>query len=215
MTSGNSKKKYKEIIFLVSLLKFCIMGRPAEEKKYFTVEEYLQFEEVSETRHEFYKNELFPIESTTRRHNSIVNNIMIAMRPTFRNKGCDVFTEAVKVEVLKNVYYPYPDLVLTCDPDDTHQQMVKSPILIVEVESPSTTQHDHSFKWSQYRKIPSLRYYMMVAQDEISIELYSRNSNISIWTYQEFTSLDDVLYFEVIDFHLDVKTIYEMIEFKD
>ncbi len=189
------------------------MGHPAEEKKYFTVEEYLQFEEKSEIRHEFYKNELFPIEATTRRHNEIVQNILFALRAYFREKGCKIFSEAVKVEVLKNIYYPYPDLVLTCDPEDTHQQMVKSPILIVEVESPGTAQHDHTFKWSQYRKIPSLRYYLMVTQNQISVELYSRNSNTTLWAYQEFSSLDDIIHFESLDFQIDMKTIYELIEF--
>ncbi len=203
----------KNRIFHLSLpTKLRIMGHPIKEKKHFRVEEYLQFEEESEIRHEFYNNELFPIEATTRRHNEIVQNILFALRAIIRAKGCKIFSEAVKVEVLKNIYYPYPDVVLTCDPEDTHQQMIKSPVLIVEVESPSTFQHDHTFKWMQYRKIPSLRYYMMVAQDSISVELYSRNSNTSLWAFQEFISLEDVLHFELLDFQLSLSTIYELIE---
>jgi Uma2 family endonuclease len=188
-----------------------IMGQPVEVKQFFTVEEYLHLETSSETRHEFYKNELFPIEATTRKHNEIVQNLLFEMRPFFRAKGCSVFTETLKVEAIKDVYYPYPDLVLTCDPDDTNPQIITSPILIVEVQSSSTYRHDHAFKWSNYRKMPSLRYYVMIAQDEISVELYSRKSNTSLWSYQEFTSLDDILHFELLDFQLDIKIIYDSV----
>lgn len=189
------------------------MGQAAEEKKYYTVEEYLQYEEESEFRSEFYKGELFPIEATTRRHSNIVLNVATTLRTTLRAQGCDIVTENVKVEVIKNVYYPYPDVVLTCDPDDNHTLIIKKPTLIVEVLSPSTSDYDKSFKWKQYRKITSLRYYMMISQDEISVELFSRSDNQSLWSFQEFADIQDIIHLKNPDFDLKLSAIYELIEF--
>jgi Uma2 family endonuclease len=188
------------------------MEQPAEEKKYYTVEEYLQQEEESEFRSEFYKGELFPVVATTRRHNKIVNNIMRTVVPHFEPKGCEAFSENVKVEAIKGVYYPYPDVMLTCDPDDNDNLIVKNPVLIAEVLSPSTADYDRGFKWLRYRKMPSLRYYMIVSQNEIMVEIFSRKNSNSLWTFQEYTDIQDIIHFENLNFELALRLIYERIE---
>lgn len=188
------------------------MGQPQEEKKYYTVEEYLQHEEESEFRSEFYKGELFPIVATTRRHNNIVQNIGTNIRSTFRERNCEVLTENVKIEAIKGIYYPYPDVILTCDPDDNDDLIVKNPVLIVEVLSPSTADYDRGFKWLRYRKMPSLRYYMIVSQHEIMVEIFSRKDSNSLWNFQEYIDINDIVHFENLDFELPLSLIYERIE---
>ena len=189
------------------------MGLPDVEKKYYTVEEYFQLEVSSDIRHEFYKNECFPIMGTTRKHNDIVQNIAAQLRPVFRAKGCGVYTESVKVEVIKDVYYPYPDVILTCDESDVENTIIKMPMLIIEVLSPTTQSHDKDFKWQKYRKVPSLCYYMMVSQAEISVEVYTRVGNSMIWSFQEYTDLEQNISFLELDFELSLSAIYEMIQF--
>jgi Uma2 family endonuclease len=191
------------------------MGHPAEDKKHFTVAEYLQHEEESEFRSEFYKGELFPIEATTRRHNDIVFNMANIFRSTFRERGCYAYSESVKIEVIKGMYYPYPDILLTCDPDDNNNLVVKNPVLIAEVLSPSTADHDKNFKWSQYRKMPSLRYYMIISQSELLVEIFSRKDSKALWTLQYFTDIQDVITFDSLDFELPLATIYKLIQLDD
>jgi Uma2 family endonuclease len=189
------------------------MEHPAEDKKHFTVEEYLQHEEESEFRSEFYKGELFPIEATTRKHNDIVYNIANIFRSTFRKRGCFAYSENVKVEAIKGIYYPYPDVMLTCDPSDDDNLIIKNPILIAEVLSPGTADYDRGFKWLRYRKMPSLRYYMIVSQSEMMVEVFSRKDSNALWTLQYFTDIQDVIKFESLDFELSLATIYEFVEF--
>lgn len=189
------------------------MGHPLENKKYYTVEEYLQHEETSEFRSEYYKGELYPLMATTKQHNEIVLNIATKLRQHFRPKGCKVFSENVKVEVIKDVYYPYPDVVLSCDANDDDELLVKMPMLIVEVLSKSTSDHDKNFKWEHYRKIPTLRYYLLVSQSKASVECFARTSNIAIWTFQEFDDLSDIIQFPAFDFSISLSEIYEFIAF--
>ena len=72
----------------------------------------------------------------------------------------------------------YPDVTVVCqsvevDPDDPHGVM--NPTLIVEVLSDSTEAYDRGAKAAHYRRIASLREYVLVAQGEPVIEVYRRN----------------------------------------
>lgn len=182
--------------------------------KFYTFEEYLLLEEETGIRYEFYNGELFPIEATTVRHNEIVQNLLMAFRGFFRPKGCKIVVESVKLEAQKDIYYPYPDLMLSCDPDDSDNQFIKYPVVIIEVLSPSTGGNDKGFKWRRYRKIPSLRYYLIVSQEEYSVEVFTRSGNSDIWSFQEYADLSEVIPFSHLDFELKINEIYDLINFQ-
>ncbi|RZJ58001.1 MAG: Uma2 family endonuclease [Hymenobacter sp.] len=72
--------------------------------------------------------------------------------------------EAVRLAVEENRHYAYPDVMVNCDPHDQREsQQLCSPLLIVEVLSPSTAAYDRGKKFKQYQKLPSLRHYLLVA----------------------------------------------------
>ncbi|MCB9652161.1 MAG: Uma2 family endonuclease, partial [Deltaproteobacteria bacterium] len=52
-----------------------------------------------------------------------------------------------------------------------------NPISLVEVLSPSTESYDRGAKFAHYRRIPSLRDYVLVAQDERRVEVFHRTSD--------------------------------------
>ena len=85
-------------------------------------------------------------------------------------------TENVRVEVLKDDSYRYPDVVVACHPFDLrgNDQLIRQPRLIVEVLSTSTEKADRGSKWQRYRKIPSLIYYLLVDQYKVPVDLFSR-----------------------------------------
>jgi Uma2 family endonuclease len=182
--------------------------------KYYTVQEYFDLEKVSEIRHEFYRGEIFDMAGTTLNHNDIVDNVKRHIKNHFAPKGCRVFSESVKLEVIKGSYYPYPDIVVTCHPDDLRAQYVVSqPSLIVEVLSKSTSDHDRNFKWKHYQRMPSLMHYLLVAQNECYAELFSRN--IHFWKYEAFDQPEQSIVFEHLDVELPLSVIYENITFED
>ncbi len=189
------------------------MGHPAEDKKHFTVEEYLQYEEESEFRNEFYKGELFPVEATTRRHNNIAQNIGTGFRKHFTKESCFVGFGKMLIEVEKDIYYTYPDVSLTCDSEDNDERLIQKPSIIVEIYSPKMV-CDKVLKWLRYRKIPSLNFYLTISQNDMMVEIYSRRkNNISTWSFQYFTDIQDIIYFESLDFELPLASIYEFVAF--
>ena len=190
------------------------MGFAQTEKKYYSVNEYFELENTSEIRHEYYNGEVFAMAGTTKNHNLITDNIQSFFKTIFRPKGCDVFSESVKLEAIKSTYYPYPDVMVTCDERDKEDEyIVAYPLILVEVLSKSTAEYDKDFKLKKYKKIPSLHYYLIVSQYECSVELYSRTDNPDLWLYQTYEESEEIISFDKLHFTMPVYAIYEAVTF--
>ncbi|GAB3502225.1 Uma2 family endonuclease [Emticicia fontis] len=188
------------------------MGQ-ADLKKYYSVEEYFELEEISQLRYEYYKGKIFELEGSTLNHNRIVGNIANRLLPIVRKRGCDIFTESVKLETIQRDGYIYPDVMLTCNPSDSKQEFfIRRPSLIIEVLCESTTGYDHDFKLRQYKSICSVQYHILVSQNEVRIELYSRLNDFQ-WQYEDFVELNQAINLEKLDIVLSLEDIYEDIAF--
>ena len=144
----------------------------AVSNRRYTFEECLKLEEQEHTRYEYYDGEVFAMAGGTLNHSSISGNINNAFDTGLSAAGCRSFQADAKVQLRNGSSYVYPDVVLTCDAEDINaEQFVKHPMLIVEVLSPSTESHDRNIKWHQYRRIPSLRYFLFVSQQMPFVEL--------------------------------------------
>lgn len=188
------------------------MGESVKKKRY-TVEEYFALEETSEVRHEYFDGEIFAMAGTTLNHSRLASNIEFSLRKQ-RKQHCDVFRESVKLEVIKDFYYPYPDVMLTCNPFDLKQKnKIAHPSLIVEVLSTSTEKYDKTVKLKKYKAIASVQYYMLISQYEMSVELYSRVSD-ALWTYEEFTEQNAMINLEKLEITISLSDIYENIVFE-
>ncbi|MBV9774968.1 MAG: Uma2 family endonuclease, partial [Gemmatimonadetes bacterium] len=80
----------------------------------------------------------------------------------------------------------------------------------VEVLSPSTEGDDRGRKWEQYRRLASLRDYLLVAQDEPRIERYTRQAE-GLWLFSETSGLDEELRLESIGCTLALRDVYERV----
>ena len=186
------------------------------QKKYISVEEYFEMEKHSEIRHEYYNGEVFAMAGTSINHNRIVQNLSGVLRPIFRPRGCEVLLESVKLEAIKHFYYPYPDLMLTCDTDDMDAEyIIKKPTLIVEVLSKSSVLNDRVAKLRRYKKNPSLQYYLIVSQYEFLVEIYSRVDDSTSWLYDVYEDQNDIINFPKLDLNLCLSDIYEGIKMRE
>lgn len=190
------------------------MGQAEIQRRFFSVEEYFEMEDSSEIRHEFYNGEVFAMAGGSLNHNRIIQNVSFSLRKSKRNI-CDVFTENVKLELKKGVYYVYPDVMLTCNPFDLRQEkFISHPNLIVEVLSDSTENYDRKHKLKRYKEISSVQYYMLVSQNEADVELYSRMNEFQ-WKYEQFTDLKQIIDFDKLGIQMSLSEIYENIIFPE
>ena len=190
------------------------MTNAVAQKKCYTAEEHFAYEEYSEFRHEFYEGELFRMDATTIRHNEIIENVKDVLRPLFRPRGCRVVSESIRLEAVRNEYYPYPDIMVTCHGFDRESDStIRNPSLVVEVLSKSTEDNHRDFKWQHYKNISSLQHYLLVSQYKCLVELYSRTEKPEVWLYQSFNQMTDTVHFQHLDFSLPVAKVYDNITF--
>lgn len=108
--------------------------------------------------------------------------------------------------------YHYPDIVIASGMpqfEDAHVDTLLNPTLLIEVLSPSTEAYDRGGKFAHYRKIPTLREYLLVAQDQPSIERYVRQGNV--WILTETVGLEASLPLESIDYVLCLRELYDKV----
>lgn len=187
----------------------------AIEKRKYTYAEYLQLEHDTQIRHEFWNGEVFAMAGGTGNHNRIGLKIASILSAKFEPLGCKVFFNDVKLELQEENYYVYPDVILTCDKDDNDPYLVKKPSLIVEVLSTSTEAYDRSIKLAQYRKIKPLRYYLLVAQNKPSVEVYGRTADDAVFTYEVYENLNENIQLPALEIVLPMSEVYKYIEFVD
>ncbi len=186
------------------------MRNSAVVEKLFTVDEYIEFEENSDIRHEFHDGHLYPIEATSAAHNEVKQNVVALIRPVFRKQGCKVFDENIKLQIVENGKYVYPDIMLTCHEDDKKATyLMKYPSLIVEILSKSTADYDKGSKFDYYQTLPSIQYYLLIESRWQKIELYSRTDKKNFWTYQRFSEPSEIIEFPKLNFQLTFEDIYQ------
>jgi Uma2 family endonuclease len=177
-----------------------------------TIPEYLAFERQSETRHDYLDGEVFAMTGASRPHNLIAGNIFREIGNQLRRRSCEVYMEAMRVRTPAGLF-TYPDVVAVCgEPrfDDIHFDTLLNPTLLVEVLSPSTEAYDRKTKTVQYRSIPSLEEYLLVAQDQIRIERWSKDGEDE-WQSQDLTGLEQILELPSIRCRLLLGDIYERV----
>jgi len=114
-----------------------------------------------------------------------------------------------KVGITPDGPFFYPDVLVTCDLRDMEaSQYVLNPCFICEVLSDSTEAYDRGNKFIKgYRRLESLREYMLGSLDEIGVELRRLNER-GVWESYFFGEGDEIR-LESIDFSFSVSLLYE------
>jgi Uma2 family endonuclease len=137
---------------------------------------YLAWEEAQPERNEYVAGEVFAMVGVRQSHNVATGNLYNALRRELKGSPCRVFIESVKTRVEAADCFFYPDVVVTCDARDRETpQYVSHPLLVVEVLSDSTAAFDRGAKFAAYRKLESLRDYVLFDVAAQRIEVFRRN----------------------------------------
>ncbi len=175
-----------------------------------SIAEYLKFEENSQIRHEYLGGQIFAMSGGSEEHNRIALNIASLLKLHLRGTNCKTFISDMKVKIeidaKADIFY-YPDVMVTCDRQDTEKYYKNSPCLILEVLSPSTANLDKREKRLNYQTLTSLQEYVLVSQDEIKLEIYRKN-NDGNW-YAEILENGDEINLKSVGLTLTMADIYE------
>jgi Uma2 family endonuclease len=192
------------------------------KKTYITPEEYLARERLAEFKSEYHDGQIYPMNEppqgmagTSRPHNLIAGNLHGEIRNQFKGRPCEAYFSDIRVRVQATGLYTYPDVIVVCGEPrfvDESLDTLLNPNVIVEVLSPSTESWDRGGKFVHYRRLESLRDYVLVSQDKILVEHFTRQGDR--WLLTEWSRLEDLLHLESIACEVKLRDIYDKVSFE-
>jgi Uma2 family endonuclease len=182
-------------------------------ERVYTAKEYLALERAADHKSELVNGRIYAMAGASVPHNFIAGNIFAEMRAQLRGRPCSVLVNDMRVKVGPTGMYTYPDVVALCDLpelEDAHGDTLLNPAVIIEVLSDSTEKYDRGEKFAHYRKLETLREYILVAQDKIRIEQYVRHGEH--WMLGEISDPADTLRIETLGCEIALRDIYDRVE---
>jgi Uma2 family endonuclease len=170
-----------------------------------TVEEFLAFEAEEPERYEFVDGIIRMMTGGSAAHSAIKGNTFAELRTALRSGPCRVDVDDLKVVTETAVMYP--DILVICRPMAPDDDRVTDPTIVVEVLSPTTETHDRIRKWRQYQTIASLQHFVLIAQSERRIEVYTRARDG--WQLAVVEPPEDTVALKAVDARLSLAAIYE------
>ena len=184
-------------------------------KSKLTALQYLAIERRAEFKSQFFDGEMFAMAGASRIHNEIKDAMIAALRAAFKGSRCTTYSSDQRVLVDRTGLYTYPDIVILCGAgefDSEDPDTLVNPTAIIEVLSPSTEKYDRGLKFRNYRQIPSLKEYLLVAQDEPLIDRYIRLADGS-WGLVSFVGLDATVVFTSVPASIPLAEVYAGVAF--
>lgn len=183
----------------------------ALERRRMSADEFLAWEATQTERHEFVQGEVFAMTGGRDRNNTVSGNLYMALRQHLAGSGCRVYASDLKLQVAAADAFFYPDLMVTCSAADLADRLVKrEPVLVVEVLSPSTEAFDRGDKFAHYRRLPSLREYLLVDVDRLRCDLYRKGAD-GLWVLHP-AEAGESLHLAAVDLRLAPEALWAELE---
>lgn len=108
---------------------------------------------------------------------------------------------------LSAISAPVPDLLIR--PDKAIKGVECSDVIVaIEVLSPSTKNRDLKWKRAAYASLPSLRQYVVIAQDAVEVVSFERESGGAAFSQMRLSSLGDMLHCRSVNVCAPLSGIY-------
>jgi Uma2 family endonuclease len=167
-----------------------------------TPEQYLAAERSASVRHELVAGQLNEMVGASQIHNLIAGALALRLAAVVQMPW-RVYTTDMKVRVQDDFYYP--DLMVSREPVAAGNYYLAAPTVIVEILSPTTEARDRLEKRLGYQRLASLREYVLVSQEQRSVEVFRRRADG--WEVETYGA-NDTLRLASIAFALPLDDLY-------
>ena len=178
-----------------------------EEPLFMSWEEYQAFEEQSPYRHEYVNGAVYAMSGASLAHNRIAQELVIALRSHLRGTPCEPFFLEAKLEIRagRDQIMYYPDVLVSCRPEDRTDHSVRNPKLVVEILSKSTQHIDRREKAMTYERVEAIEEYALIAQSQPRVIVHRRADE---WRPILYSSMDARIEFRSIGLEIPLAQIY-------
>ncbi len=198
--------------------------KPLERRM--TLEEFFEFQERSEQKHEFHAGQVFAIDEGdalamaggTVQHGDVSVNLTFALRGRLRGTPCSNTASDTAIYVQAADRTVYPDAAITCGQREVltlnHKDLaIQNPVGIFEILSESTERYNRLEKFDLYRLIPSLREYVLLQSDQMRAERFFLADD-GVWQMNFFIGPEAELTLRSVDLTLPLAELYESVTLK-
>lgn len=178
-----------------------------EEPLFMTWEEYLVFEEQSPYRHEYVNGVVYAMSGASLAHNRIARQLVMAFGAHLKRGPCEPFFLDAKLEIRagSDKFMYYPDVMVSCRPQDRTDQIVQNPKLVVEILSKSTQHIDRREKALTYQRVEAVEEYVLIAQNQPRVIVHRRAEG---WRPVLYSSMEAQVEFRSIELRMRLAEIY-------
>ena len=173
-----------------------------------TIEEFLAWEAQQPLRYEFDGYQPVAMAGWTAAHAAIQRNLAIAVGGRLRGKRCQLYGSDLKIAATETIRYP--DGFMVCSPFVAGATLVPDPVVIFEVLTKESAQRDLVTKNQEYAGVPSVRRYIVLAQDEMPGTMFER---IGTDWVGHLLHAGSILQMPEIDIEVPLAELYEGIDF--
>jgi Uma2 family endonuclease len=199
-----------------SILEVDILSEvPFDEALFYTPEEYLLRERTALDRHEYHNGKIYTMPGASKKHNIIAYNLNKSLI-TKLSSDYFVFGSDMRVHNPHTERYVYPDITIVkadaMNFKDYHEDILLSPLAIIEILSKSTENYDRTEKFDAYKGITSLQEYILVSQRTPHIEIFTRKNRLE-WLYTEQFTLESAILLHSVKLYLQLEDVYAKVSF--
>lgn len=192
-------------------------------EKTYNIADYLAREDASATRHEFYNGTLQEMAGGIIPHNAVKGRIYSLLDRTLDHPNIPhvPLNSDTKVRIERKNSFVYPDVTVSDEmpeyyttPDGKlRRDIITNPLLVIEVLSEDTRDHDKGDKFDDYCTIPGFREYVLVEPESVWVKsCYLQDPERGLWKIQTLTDRADTLTLHSLQVSLPLADIYAVLE---
>jgi Uma2 family endonuclease len=178
------------------------MANAAEKRM--TVAEFLTWDDGTDTRYELIDGRPVAMAPVTASHSIITVNLGHALRSRLK-APCYAGGEAGIAHPNRDDTFYEVDMVVSCTPITPGTTVSPDPVVVIEVLSPSTVDHDRGRKAPDNRRVPSVREIVLVASEQCRVEVWRRRG--AKWEIEDLIG-DAALELEAVGVTIPLGAIY-------
>jgi len=173
-----------------------------------TIDEFLHWEDGTDTRYELLAGFVVAMAPPAARHSLLATALGGEIRSALRARPpCRVYGEAGIVRPDRSDTCYVADLAVTCQPLRVDDRLIRDPILIVEILSPSTAAFDRQTKVADYRRIPSVQEILLIDSESVFAEVLRRDGER--WITEIVQGPGAILSLAAVPLNIPMAELYE------
>lgn len=174
-----------------------------------TVEEFLDWDDGTNTRYELVAGVPAAMEMPTEAHGTIVANATAFLHGQLKRPCRPGVQAGIRLPHANDRFY-IADVAVTCTPPVRGARAFPDPILNLEVLSPSTAERDRGTKMPDYMMLESLRHVLFASATERRVQLWTRDG--PRWTVEDFSG-EAAVPISALSVTLPLGVLYESVAF--